>query len=100
MDNVTQRVNEYAVLTQQMAGLRAEPKSSRHILSCLAVADLKDTKLKTVEYLGSDGGRVTVSMTEAPSLAPATCCAACSATSPMITLRPRRSASRRMILSD
>lgn len=68
MDNVTQRVNEYAVLTQQMARLKSRAEELKAYFERLAVADLKDTKLKTVEYLGSDGGRVTVSMTEAPKL--------------------------------
>ena len=63
MDNVTQRVNEYAVLTQQMARLKSRAEELKAYFERLAVADLKDTKLKTVEYLGSEGARVTVSVT-------------------------------------
>lgn len=68
MDKTTQYVNEYADLTRHMAQIKARQDELRAYFERLAVADLKDTKLKSIEYWGSDGGRVTVSMTEAPKL--------------------------------
>lgn len=66
MDKTTQYVDEYAVLTRQMARLKSRAEELKAYFERLAVADLKDTKLKTMEYMGSKGGRVTVSMTQTP----------------------------------
>lgn len=68
MDKVMQHVDEYAVLTRQMARLRERAEELKAYFERLAAADLKDTKLKTVEYIGSEGARVTVSVTETPKL--------------------------------
>ena len=68
MDKTTQYVNEYADLTRHMAQVKARQDELRAYFERLAVADLKDTKLKSIEYWGSDGGRVTVSTTETPKL--------------------------------
>ena len=68
MDKTTQYVDEYAVLTRQMARLKSRAEELKAYFERLAVADLKDTKLKTMEYMGSKGGRVTVSMTQTPKL--------------------------------
>lgn len=68
MDKTTQYVDEYAVLTRQVARLKGRAEELKAYFERLAVADLKDTKLKTMEYMGSEGGRVTVSVTEAPKL--------------------------------
>lgn len=68
MDKTTQYVDEYAVLTRQMARLKSRAEELKAYFERLAVADLKDTKLKTMEYMGSKGGRVTVSVTETPKL--------------------------------
>ena len=68
MDKTTQYVDEYAVLTRQMARLKSRAEELKAYFERLAVADLKDTKLKTMEYMGSKGGRVTVSMTQPPKL--------------------------------
>ena len=68
MDKTTQYVDEYAVLTQHMARLKGRAEELKAYFERLAVADLKDTKLKTMEYMGSKGGRVTVSVTETPKL--------------------------------
>ncbi len=68
MDKTTQYVNEYAMLTRHMAQVKARQDKLRAYFERLAVDDLKDTKHKSIEYWGSDGGRVTVSVTEAPKL--------------------------------
>ena len=51
MDKTTQYVDEYAVLTQHMARLKGRAEELKAYFERLAVADLKDTKLKTMEYI-------------------------------------------------
>lgn len=65
---MTQYVDEYAALAQQAAQIKARQDELRAYFERRAVEDLRDTKLKTMEYPGSGGARVTVSTTETPKL--------------------------------
>lgn len=62
--DLRQAVDEYAELTRQQAAIKERLEALKAAFEKQAVADLKDTKLKSVDYWGSGEAKVAVTVSE------------------------------------